>query len=196
MAAQAVGPLDLASSSCLRSRRRACLSMPAASHWNFTLVAFTNCSSTTGADDRQELKASGLGYYHHDTITSKAQEDSSVETFLCVSTWVGCNHSCSSFNGTYELDSDTPGAIPVRPVLVIKVNSSSVSCPTTPCSVTDCPLNFTCECSCALVQATTDPSNCYCVTSYSQNATGFSGNGTATATATATASCDCHRGGE
>ena len=73
-----------------------------------------------------------------------------------------------SFAGNFEVDSDAPGAPSSRNVLVAKVDNSSVSCPTTSCSVTDCPFSYTCSCSGTLTQGTNVTSNYYCVASYSQ----------------------------
>lgn len=80
-----------------------------------------------------------------------------------------------SFDGAYELDSDESGALSSTTVLVIKVDNSSVSCPSTTCNVTDCPSSYTCACSWSLTQGDVNSSNYYCVSSYSQSITGGTG---------------------
>ena len=60
-------------------------------------------------------------------------------------------------------------------MLVIKVDNSSVSCPSTTCNVTDCPSSYTCACSWSLTQGDVNSSNYYCVSSYSQSITGGTG---------------------
>ena len=73
-----------------------------------------------------------------------------------------------SFNGNFEVDSDESGALSSTKVLVIRVSNASVLCPTTSCVVTDCPSGYSCSCSWDLVQGTSNTSNYYCISSYSQ----------------------------
>jgi len=73
-----------------------------------------------------------------------------------------------SFDGNYEVDSDTSGALSSRNILVAKVDNSSVSCPTTSCTVTDCPSGYSCGCTWTLTQGDQVSTNYYCVSSYSQ----------------------------
>jgi hypothetical protein len=119
--------------------------------WTDTGVVGTSVSQAVG-----QLDLASGGYLQLLAITS-----SSLAMYAS---------GLGSFAGNFEVDSDTSGALSSRNILVAKVDNSSVSCPTTSCSVTDCPSSYTCSCSWTLTQGTTVTSNYYCVASYSQTA--------------------------